>query len=126
MANNVSGSIRSLTLGGLTFDVEAEGDVTEIGSSFENSSIPTSGDNIRVMKKRSENREGFAVKANGDEFEQLGDIADNPEEIEMNYKLASGDVYRTTGWINVENRTTQNIIATVTLFPKNKFELFKS
>ncbi len=124
MANDVAGSIRKLTLDGIPFDVNADANISEVGSKFENSILPTSGRGMRKMMKRTEDREGVVVACNGDERDILRELADRPTDFPLSYETAAGDVYRTTGFIEFENRETEENKASLKLFPRKEWQPF--
>jgi len=125
MAKDISGSLRKVTLDGVTYNVAADVSVTEVGSKFENSNVPHSGGNMRKMVKRSENREGIDLLANSAEKEQLKSLADQLDDFPMSYETAAGDVYRTTGRIEFESRTTDENRATIQMLPADEWTLFE-
>ena len=121
---DVSGSIRKVTLDGTTFDVAADTNIKETVSGYENDVVPTSGRNIRKMTKRAEVVEGVTILANGHEREILKELAERTEDFPMSYETAGGDVYRATGWIEIESRETEELKAAVKMFPRNSWESF--
>lgn len=123
---DIAGTPKKLILNGITFDFAADTNISEIGSSYENEVIVTSGRNILKQTKRSANREGVTIIANGAERELLEELAESATPFSMSYELASGDVYRTVGWIEFENRETEENRATLQLLPQTKWESFKA
>ena len=126
MAKDTSGSIIKLLLDGVSYDVLASSNFSEVHSKFENDSIPTSGGNSRKMTRRATNREGVEVKANGAEVAGLVALADGSADFPISYTTAAGDVYRTTGWIEFENRETEDNKASLKLFPRKDWSSFLS
>lgn len=124
MAKNIAGSIRKLTLDGTSFDVMADTNITEVMAQFENDSVPTSGANMRKMTKRSTNREGIVVACNAAEADLLKGLAERNTDFPMSYETAAGDVYRSTGWIEFENRETEENRGSVKMFPRVKWTTF--
>lgn len=121
---SVSGTIRKLTLDGITFDVMADTNITETGGPFENENIPTSGRNIRKMTRRPENREGVVVAANGAERQTLRTLSQRTDDFPMSYTTAAGDVYRGQGGIEFENRETEENRASLQLLPVGEWSPF--
>lgn len=124
MGKNVSGSIRKLTLDGVTYDVLGDANFSETGSGFESDAVPTSGDNIHKMTKRAKKVEGVVVGCNGTERDALEALADRTTDFPMSYETASGDVYRAQGWIEFENRETEENRASIQLHPRKKWTSF--
>ena len=126
MSLDVAGSIRKVTLDGTTYDPFADTNISEIGSAFENEAVPTAGRNMKKMTKRAENREGVVLAANGSERVLLRELADRTTDFPMSYETAAGDVYRATGWIEFENRETEENRASIQMHPRTKWEPFLS
>ena len=124
MAKDISGSIRKMQIGGIPFDVMAASNFTEVHSRYENDVVPTSGRNMRKMVRRATSREGVELAANGAEIDLLKGFADNQVNITLSYTTAAGDTYRCTGWIELENRETEENKATVKLFPQDDWVSF--
>ena len=123
--SDTSGSIRKVTLDGITFDVPADANFKETPSQYETDAIPTSGRNIKKMTKRVRVVDGVSIICNGAERELLKDLAEGHKDIPMSYETAGGDVYRATGWIEFESRETEELKATVKMFPRNnRWEAF--
>ena len=120
----VVGSIRKVTLDGVTFAAMASANIKEIGSSYLNDAIPTSGKNVRKMTKRADIREGIELALNGAERDYVSALADRTDNFPMSYETASGDVYRTVGWIEFESMETEEGKATIKMIPEDKWESF--
>lgn len=121
---DVTGTLRKVTLDGVTFDVMADTNVSEIGNAWQNEGVPTSGRNIRKMTRRVEAREGVVLACNGAERELIKALADRTDDFPMSYETAAGDVYRAVGFIEFENRETEEGRATVQLIPRNGWDSF--
>lgn len=122
--SDVAGSIRKVVLDGITFDVPGDANISEIGGAFENESIPSSGRNMKKMTRRSENREGVVVFANGTERELLKALSERIPDFTISYETTGGDVFRCTGWIEFENRETEELRATIQLHPRTTWDAF--
>ncbi len=122
--SDVAGTIKKVTLDGVTYDVPADIDVTEMGSGFENSMIPTSGRNILKQVTRAEIREGVVLIANDQEMDVLTALAEQQIPFPMSYQTAGGSIKRATGWIEFTNRTTAENRATLILLPQGKWATF--
>jgi len=124
MAKNISGTLRKVTLNGMTFSVFADTDVTEIAGAFDRESVPTTGPNMSKMTRRTQNREGLTIAANGDEFDILTGLSERTDPFPMSYETAAGDVFRATGFIHLENRSTADMKVTVQLQPVDEWSQF--
>lgn len=122
--SDIAGSIRKLTLDGVSYDVFSDADVSEVGSRFENTALTTSGRTILKQSKRVETRDSVVVACNAAEREQLRSLADRGTEFSMSYETADKAVYRAVGFINFNNRTTQEMRAELQLIPVGEWEAF--
>lgn len=124
MAKNISGTPRKVTLAGITFTVFADTDITETEGSFDSENVPTTGEGMHKMIRRPQNREGITLAANGDELDILKGLSERTTAFPMSYETASGDVFRATGFIQLENRTTADMKATIQMHPNNDWSQF--
>lgn len=121
---DVTGTLRKVTLDGVTYDVFADSNISAIPSAFENTAVPTSGRNMRKMVKRSQSRSGLVLVANGAEQDVLKALAEGLSDFPMSYETAAGDVYRSAGWIEFETHETEENRAAVTLHPRQDWSAF--
>ncbi len=121
---DVSGSIKKVTLNGVTYDVMADANVSEVGGGTANDMLPTSGRNVRKTTKRVQTREGIILACNGSERELLQALSESDGDFPMSYETAGGDTYRATGVIEFESRETEENRATVTLLPRGEWSTF--
>lgn len=116
---DVTGTLRNVTLDGISFDVFADTDVKEVGGKYENSAIATSGRNMHKMVKRVEEREGVDLATNGAERGVLKELSERNVDFGMSYTTASGDTYFATGWIEFDSRQTAENKSTIKMMPRN-------
>ncbi len=122
---DISGTLRKVTLDGTTFDVMADTNVTAMGSNVETDGIPTSGRLMRKMTKRADTRESIVLACNGAENDLLKDLATRITDFSMSYEEAGGDVFRCDGFIEYENRETEENRATIKMFSRsNEWDAF--
>lgn len=124
MGKDISGSIRKLTLDGITFDVMSDANLSKTGSQFENDRIATSGKSFKKMTKRVTKVESVVIKLNVDEDEILEGLAERLEDFPMSYTTASGSVYRAVGSIEYESFETMENRGTVQLHPSTTWDRF--
>ena len=124
MAKDISGTLRNVMLDGIPFDPVGDINVTEVGSSIESESIPSAGRNMRKMTRIPENREGIVLMCNDSERSLLKELAERTVDFSMSFTLASGTVYSASGWIQFENRETQDNRATIQMHPRNSWDEF--
>ena len=121
---DLSGTLKSVVLDGIPFDVAADTNVTEIGSNVESESIPSSGRNMRKMTKRPENREGVTLLCNDAERVLIKELAERTVDFPMSYETAGGSVYSCNGYIEFESRETQENKATIQMLPRVGWDEF--
>jgi hypothetical protein len=117
MARDVTGTIRKVGLDGVNFRCAGDANLSQIFTEFENSLIPTSGQPMRKMVKRTQAVEGLPLILNTDEREQVKAFAEQLGNIKLSYTNAAGDQFKAEGTIEVENMDTEEGRATVQLLP---------
>lgn len=121
---DIVGSIRKVVLDGVTYDVALDANISEIPG-VENDALATSGRTLRKQMKRVAVREGIVLICSGPEFEAVQDLAARKSDYPMSYETAASDVYRASGWIEVEKRETEEGRVSIKMFPRsNKWEAF--
>lgn len=120
--NKIAGSIRKVTIEGVSYDTAADVDFSQVAGRYTNDVIATSGCNMRKMIKRSETLDSVELLTSEAEFNALKAISERTDDISMSYVTASGAVYRASGWIEVEKRGTQEGKTSLKMFPRNSWE----
>ena len=118
------GSIKRVVLDSLTFDAMADANFSEVGSRWQSESVATSGRNMHKMTRRPKSVESVVLACNATEREVLEELADRTIDFPMSYETADGSVMRSEGWIEFENRETEESRATIQLHPRDKWEAF--
>ena len=124
MAKNISGSIRKVTLDGVTYNAAADANLSATGSAFENSGVAHSGGNMRKMVRRVKVVDGVTLIVNASEQDQLEVLAGRPTDFPISYETADGSVFRCTGWIEYEKVESEENRASVKMFPRVKWSSF--
>jgi hypothetical protein len=124
MSVDTTGSLRKVTLDGITFDTAADADVSQIRGQFTNSGTPSSGRNMKKSEKRVEEVSGVDLLTNAEEFETLKALSERTKDFPMSYTTAAGDVYRASGFIDLEKRQTQDGKTTIKMIPRFQWEVF--
>lgn len=117
MAFDIVGTPKSVTIDGVSYDVQADADITQNNSRYDNEGQATSGRVMQKMTRRVQTAEGIALATNAEEDDNLKTRSDTPGRYPLSYTTIDGTVYRTTGFIKYENRTTSNGTTTVQLIP---------
>lgn len=120
---DVTGTIRKVTLDGVTFDVFADTNINEVGGKYESSAIATSGRNMHKMIKRVEERTGITLATNGAERDVLKELSERNTDFSMSYETAGGDIYQATGWIEFESRETEENKSSIKMMPRNDWSV---
>jgi len=120
----MSGTPRKITLDGITYNWVADADITEeLGKEVEG--IATSGQTSFKTTKKVPIRSGEILVEDGD-FESLKSTFNKNESYPMSYENSEGSIYRATGRINIENRTTVENRVPITLIPDDDWTPFLS
>jgi hypothetical protein len=112
-----SGTIRKLTIDGVSYDVPADINITFNRSSFETEGVPTSGRTMFKMTRRVPTMESVVLMTDPAEAEALKNVAEGLADIPISVELADGSTYRTTGKIFYENWETEENRSAVTVIP---------
>ena len=122
--SKVVGTLRKVTLDGVTYDAAADASIKAMPSAFENTSVPTSGANVRKMVKRAQTRESVTLIVGGAEQAALKALAERLDDFPMSYEEANGDTYTATGFIEFESYDTDTGIATIKMEPRDEWAAF--
>lgn len=118
---SVSGSLIAIQIDSVTYEIDAESDVTEMPPK-EIEGRPTSGETLfKVMKKVPE-RTGIDLTVDGVDKQILTDILGSI--VPISYTEADGTVNSGDAMINIESRTTQENKMTIGFIPKGLFQVF--
>jgi len=112
-----SGSIKNLSLDGLSLRVAFDTNINLQISPYENEAIASSGKSMLKKTLRSPNAEGVTVLANPLEQEQLKSLSERLEPFPISVELADTSVYRTTGYIDFPGVETEENRAEITIIP---------
>ena len=126
MAKDLSGSIGKAVIDGVTFDVFSDVDISLQLSRFKSEAVATSG---RVMQKRTkivQELKNLKLVCNEDEAVTLQNKAEGIVDVTLAITLNSGGVVRSAGFLDFEDWSTMDMKASVTFFPRTKWEIFAS
>ncbi len=119
-----AGSIRKLTIEGISFDVVADADLEEVVTEFENSMIATSGPGMRKMEKRIPTTSGIVLGTDSAGRATLKAFAERLTDLKISYTKAFGDTRKCQGAIEIENTTTMENRTTIQVLPSGKWTEF--
>jgi hypothetical protein len=124
MARDVAGSIRKVTLEGVSYRATADANFSRKPTKVENTMIPTSGKAMRKIMRVTPVAEGVVLTVNTEEMEAIKALAESLDSIKISYTVAAGDVYRCVGAIEVEAHESEENKANVTFQPEDDWTLF--
>lgn len=116
---SVTGSIRKVTLDGVTFNAMGDANLSQIKGAFTNESLPTSGKNVQKKTRRPQNVESVNLQCDSEEAELIKALSERTSNFPMSYQVANGDVFRAVGFINFENHDTENGTAAIVMMPES-------
>ena len=120
----MSGTPRKITLDGITYNWAGDADVTE-SPEQQIEGIATSGQTMFKRTKMVPTVEGEIIVEDGD-FENIKSSAAKIDPFPMSYENSDGSIYRATGLISYENRTSSENRVPVTLIPESVWTPFLS
>lgn len=123
MSQNV-GTLKSITLDGVTFPIAADGKAEIPASSFEVEAQATSGDTMFKLTKRPQSIEGVELQGPEKMLEQLRGKANSLADITMALATVGGSVYRGTGRVHADKWATDTGRITVNLLPIGEWTVF--
>jgi hypothetical protein len=113
----IAGTLRKFSIEGISYELHGDTNVTEIFVKYENSRLPTTGQNMRKMVKRITAREGFVLATDANERAQIKSFAESLDDLQISYTNASGDEYKALATIEVENNETEENRTTLQAHP---------
>lgn len=124
MGERTVGTPRSLSLEGISYSLAADVNLSENPSQYANERIPTSGKSMRKMTKRVPSVESCVLIVTPREKDAIGSLADNPDDIKMNYVYANNQTSRATGSIDIDSYETEDGRLTLRLDPEENWTLY--
>lgn len=127
MAGNTAGTIKKLTIGGVTYDVAFDVNATINYSRYETEGITSTGKTMYKVTIRSQDIEGLPILATPQKAANLKRVAETLADTSMSLTLADGSTLKGTGRINYENWETEENRHPVKLIPnrsKDAWTLF--
>jgi len=113
-----AGTINSLSLDGLPFDVAGDADFSVTLTEFENTMTATSGEGSLSQEKRIREVDGVDIVAKSGDDSLLAKMADSGRiDIDMTYVTRGGDTYQGLGSFNVDKKQTKKGIISIKLLP---------
>ena len=118
-----SGTPRKVTLDGETFNVAADANFSQTPGRTKEGVRHTGGTMMKDTLE-VENVESVTLVVTGDQFESLKEKRNRDANFPMSYELASGDVYRAVGGINLDARESEENRVDITMIPDGEWEPF--
>lgn len=121
---SVSGSLRKVTLAGVTYRAFGDVNISKTGSRFEVEYVPTSGNAVKKMSKRVENIENIVLDLDDVQRDVVKALSESTGEFEMSITLANGAVYTATGSVNYDTFESEENRSAITMMSQNGWTLF--
>lgn len=103
---NVAGSIRRISLNGISFDVMGDADFSKVPTTV-NDAIATTGGVVHTIVKQASKVTGVVLDgSDGIANQQIHDLHDTITPFPISYTKANGDVVSGAGRINITSDTT--------------------
>ncbi len=118
-----SGTPRKVTLDGVTYNVAADANFAQTPPVTNEGVRHTGGTLIKTTLEVGQ-VESVTLIVNGAQNASLEELAERDVNFPMSYELASGDVYRGVGQINLDNRETEETRRDITLIPDGAWQPF--
>ena len=122
--SDTSGSVKSVTLAGIPFNVKADANLNTMLTKFENSRTKHSGGSMRKMVARILTVEGVVLILNGTDRENLRQIAESTDDVTLAYEDAGGNNYHAFGSIEVEGWESEDNNVNCILQPEGDWTPF--
>ncbi len=116
----MSGSIRSLVLDKINFDVAVDSDFDRKPTQTIEAQ-PTSGKTNFKRTKENPNVESVDIIADGTDRENILELAESVPSFDIAYTNAEGDSYTGKGLITITADNTQDNKISIMLLPENGF-----
>ncbi len=111
-----SGTIKKVTIAGVTFEVSADSNAARSPGS-EKEGVPSSGKATIKVTKKPAIVEGIVVIADEDEQSTLLSIHNSNEKISMSYTTAANRTFRNTGTISIDTFESEENRVALTMIP---------
>lgn len=118
-----SGTPRKVTLDGVTYNVASDANFSQTPP-VSNEGVRHTGGTLIKKTLMVGQVESVTLIVNGAQNASLEELADRNVNFPMSYELASGDVYRAVGQINLDNRETEETRRDITLIPDGGWQPF--
>jgi hypothetical protein len=120
----IAGSLKELTLQGVSFNVAADANLSTQLSGFENDRIKHSGGSMKKMMGRIRTVENAVLIVKGEERDILKNFSEQTDDFMISFVTANGDNYQGLGSINLEPWESEENRISVTLHPSDDWVQF--
>ena len=126
MSKDIAGTIRKVTIEGITFRVPADVNATFTITNYETTMDPTSGRGMKKMVKRTPAVEGLVLVVNADEAESLRAFATDTskESLKFSIETIGGATYKSEGGLELENLETESNRLACQMLPNEDWTKF--
>lgn len=109
------GTPQGVMLDGLNYNVASDANFTMKNQRHEIEPVPTSGRTFKKMTAQAQVIEGVDLTTNALEHERLVALNDRTDSYPIGYTDAEGNNYKSTGYIKLDSRETQDGKTSLTL-----------
>jgi len=117
MAFDILGTPKSVTIDGVSYDVQADANFKQNKTKYMNEPQVTSGRVMQKQTRQAQTVESITLATNESEDEDLKARADAPGSYPMSYTTIDGTVHRCVGFISYEGRETNSGTTTIKMIP---------
>jgi hypothetical protein len=118
---NVVGSIKKLTVEGISYPVSGDANAKLYLSGVENAMLATSGDAVLQQKRQVQRIENLDLLLSPAEAEDFRDYAKRIKPIKIAATLRNGKIYSGEAVVNFDGYETENGKATMTFLAVNEW-----
>lgn len=116
---STTGTVKKVLLDGVSFDVMADANFSQVKGKYTNEEIETTGKIVQKKTIRAQKVESVNLQCSEAEAELLKTLSERDTAFPMSYTTASSKTFRTTGFINFESHDTEAGLAVVQLIPRD-------
>lgn len=121
----ISGSVKKVTLDGVTFYIKADSDPSHVGD-FETEGIRHSGGTLMKKTLAVANIESVDLVVDAVDEQNLRDLADRTDNFSMSITYSDDSIKTAAGQINIDSSTAQENTLTIMMIPDGKWDIFSS
>ena len=119
-----TGTLRSIIIGGPTYDVAADADISVDFTQFDVEGVATSGKPVFKYTKKLETAESIPAMFSSAQIEDIRLLAESGTDIQIGFETVDGILYLSTGRISMGKWTSAEGRCEITMLPVDPWALF--